>query len=153
MSNTSEESSNTEETPWSMRVHSEVIFGPGEQAFLAAIYGTTLVLGLLSNAAIIWVILGDRFSLLPQMATFSLVLLSSLLTCDSCDDSLSARKQNHNPRNMYIVNLSVSGIIMTLFCVPPTFLQVLYGGWWHLGVVACKLVPLMQGDQKQIACK
>ena len=54
---------------------------------------------------------------------------------------------------MYIVNLSVSGIIMTLFCVPPTFLQVLYGGWWHLGVVACKLVPLMQGDQKKMHAK
>lgn len=39
--------------------HSEIIFGAGEQAFLAAIYGATLVLGLLSNAAMIWVILGE----------------------------------------------------------------------------------------------
>ena len=43
-----------------MMVHSEIIFDPGEQAFLAAIYGTTLILGLLSNAAMIWVILGEH---------------------------------------------------------------------------------------------
>ncbi len=47
---------------------------------------------------------------------------------------------------MYIANLSISGIIMTIFCVPPTLLQVLYGGWWLLGSVACKLVPVTQGE-------
>jgi hypothetical protein len=49
---------------------------------------------------------------------------------------------------MYIANLSISGIVMTLFCIPPTALQILYGGWWHMGLVACKLVPVIQGQQK-----
>ena len=61
----------------------------------------------------------------------------------------TGRRQNRNPRNMYIANLSISGIIMTLFCVPPTLLQILYGGWWHLGVVACKLVPVIQGETRK----
>lgn len=93
--------------------HYEIIFNGGEQAVLLSVYGIILVLGLVSNAAIIWVIL--------------------------------ARKQNQSPRNMYIVNLAISGIVMTIFCIPPTLLQILYGGWWHMGVIACKLVPVIQG--------
>ncbi|TRY75046.1 hypothetical protein TCAL_07018 [Tigriopus californicus] len=93
--------------------HYEIIFNGGEQAVLLSVYGIILVLGLVSNAAIIWVVL--------------------------------ARKQNQSPRNMYIVNLAISGIVMTIFCIPPTLLQILYGGWWHMGVIACKLVPVIQG--------
>lgn len=58
-----------------------------------------------------------------------------------------ARERNRNPRNMYIANLAVSGIIMTLVCVPPTVTQILYGGWWHFGLIACKLVPAIQGER------
>ena len=46
---------------------------------------------------------------------------------------------------MFIANLCLSGLTMTLFCIPPTFMQIIYGGWWHLGLVACKLVPAIQG--------
>ena len=46
---------------------------------------------------------------------------------------------------MFIANLCLSGLAMTLLCIPPTFMQILYGGWWHLGLVACKLVPAIQG--------
>ncbi|CAB4065148.1 NPFR [Lepeophtheirus salmonis] len=54
-------------------------------------------------------------------------------------------RETRNPRNVYILNLAVSGIIMSVFCVPPTLLQILYGGVWHMGVIACKLVPVIQG--------
>ena len=57
----------------------------------------------------------------------------------------SGRPKNRTPRNMFIANLCLSGLAMTLFCIPPTFMQILYGGWWHLGLVACKLVPAIQG--------
>ncbi len=57
----------------------------------------------------------------------------------------AARPGNRNPRHMYIVNLASSGIVMSMVCVPPTLLQILYGGWWHLGLFACKLVPAIQG--------
>lgn len=39
--------------------HYEIIFNGGEQAVLLSVYGIILVLGLVSNAAIIWVILGE----------------------------------------------------------------------------------------------
>jgi hypothetical protein len=46
---------------------------------------------------------------------------------------------------MYIVNLASSGIAISVVCVTPTLFQILYGGWWHLGLFACKLVPAVQG--------
>ena len=58
---------------------------------------------------------------------------------------ISARANNRTPRNMYTVNLAISGILVGVFCVPPTMVQILYGGWWHFGLFACKLVPAIQG--------
>ena len=34
---------------------------------------------------------------------------------------------------------------MGVFCMPTTLAQVLYGGWWHFGLFACKAVPAIQG--------
>ena len=48
-------------------------------------------------------------------------------------------------KNIYILNLSISGISTALVCIPPTLIQCLYGGKWYLGLLACKLVPTMQG--------
>ena len=56
-----------------------------------------------------------------------------------------ARASNRTPRNLYTVNLAVSGILVGVFCVPTTMSNILYGGWWHFGVFACKLVPAIQG--------
>ena len=56
-----------------------------------------------------------------------------------------ARANNRTPRNLYTVNLAVSGILVGVFCVPTTMMNILYGGWWHFGVFACKLVPAIQG--------
>jgi len=56
-----------------------------------------------------------------------------------------ARANNRTPRNLYTVNLAVSGILVGVFCVPTTMSNILYGGWWHFGVFACKLVPAIQG--------
>ena len=50
-----------------------------------------------------------------------------------------------SPKNIYILNLGFSGISTALICIPPTVIQCLYGGKWYLGLVACKLVPAMQG--------
>ena len=59
----------------------------------------------------------------------------------------TGRPKNRTPRNMFIANLCLSGLVMTLICIPTTFMQILYGGWWHLGLVACKLVPAIQGKE------
>jgi len=91
----------------------EFIFESGEEYLLITFYILILLLGLIFNAAIIWVIL--------------------------------ARPNNRNPRNMYTVNLAFSGILVGVFCVPTTMDTILYGGWWHFGFFACKLVPAIQG--------
>ena len=38
--------------------------------------------------------------------------------------------------------------MLGLFCVPPNMVQILYGGNWHFGEFACKLVPAVQGKGK-----
>ena len=48
-------------------------------------------------------------------------------------------------KNIYIVNLSSSGISTSLLCLPATLVQCLQGGRWDLGLLACKLVPTLQG--------
>ena len=59
-----------------------------------------------------------------------------------------ARPANRSPRHMYIVNLAASGVLMSVVCVTPTLLQILYSGMWYLGLFACKLVPAIQGKKK-----
>ena len=57
----------------------------------------------------------------------------------------AGKKAHRTPKNLYILNLGVSGIATSVICIPPTLIQCLYGGKWYLGLVACKLVPTMQG--------
>lgn len=131
-----------------------IIFGPGGQTLLIGIYCLIFILGLISNAAMIWVILGKSFNYSSFWVLYEghldaldhwLFASSLCIKWGHVINAFSGRKQNRNPRNMYIANLSIAGIVMTLFCIPPTLLQILFGGWWHLGVVACKLVPVIQG--------
>ena len=60
-------------------------------------------------------------------------------------ESTTGKKAHRTPKNLYIVNLAVSGISMCVICIPPTLIQCLYGGKWFLGLAACKLVPAIQG--------
>ena len=63
-----------------------------------------------------------------------------------CFISTVAGKAVHRTaKNIYILNLSISGISTAIICIPPTLIQCLYGGKWYLGLLACKLVPTMQG--------
>jgi len=80
---------------------------------LVFIYSFIGVIGLLSNIALIAIILG--------------------------------KKMQRTPKNIYILNLGISGISTSLICVPPTLVQCLYGGKWYFGLIACKLMPAMQG--------
>ena len=54
-------------------------------------------------------------------------------------------KNNRTPKNLYVLNLGVSGLATCLICIPPTLIQCLYGGKWYFGLIACKLVPTVQG--------
>lgn len=52
---------------------------------------------------------------------------------------------HRTPKNIYILNLGISGISTAIICIPPTLIQCLYGGKWYFGLIACKLMPAMQG--------
>ena len=118
----------------------QIIFDTGEQVSLIGAYVMILVLGLTFNGAIIWVILGKRKSMLLCSVCHITHDLSPFFSLVSL-----ARANNRTPRNLYTVNLAVSGILVGVFCVPTTMSNILYGGWWHFGVFACKLVPAIQG--------
>ena len=64
---------------------------------------------------------------------------------------LAGRKMHRTPKNIYILNLGISGISTSLLCIPPTLMQCLYGGKWYLGLTACKLVPALQGTNTLVA--
>ena len=56
------------------------------------------------------------------------------------------KRAHRNPRNLFILNLGVSGVLTTALCLPPTLLTCLHTGQWGLGVAACKIVPALQGQ-------
>ncbi|KAL4231931.1 Delta-type opioid receptor [Mactra antiquata] len=49
----------------------------------------------------------------------------------------------HKPRNFLILNLSVCGIIMCVFCMPFSLIRILLKNW-HLGEILCRLSPTLQ---------
>ena len=61
------------------------------------------------------------------------------------------KKMHRTPKNIYIFNLGISGLSTALICIPPTLIQCLYGGKWYLGLIACKLVPTMQGTNMLVS--
>lgn len=46
--------------------------------------------------------------------------------------------------NYFIVNLAVGDILMTLFCVPFSFVSMLVLRYWPFGIVMCKVVNFSQ---------
>ena len=62
---------------------------------------------------------------------------------------LTGKRAHRNPRNLFVLNLVISGLLTCLLCLPPTLLQCLRTGQWSLGVAACKIVPAIQGESPQ----
>ena len=67
------------------------------------------------------------------------------------DPYTAGKKAHRTPKNLYILNLGISGLSTCIICIPPTLTQCLYGGKWFLGLVACKLVPTMQGTNTLVS--
>lgn len=63
---------------------------------------------------------------------------------------VARRPQMHTPRNLYIVNLTVSDMTLCLICMPFTLVGIL-GRQWSLGLTLCKLVPLIQGTNIMVS--
>lgn len=53
------------------------------------------------------------------------------------------KKTMRTPRNLYIINLTVSDLSMCLVCMPITLVGLLYKNW-GMGELLCKLVPVLQ---------
>ena len=58
----------------------------------------------------------------------------------------TGKRAYRNPRNLFVLNLVISGLLTSVLCLPPTLLQCLRTGQWSLGVAACKIVPAIQGE-------
>ena len=79
-------------------------------------------------------------------ATISKVLTDRLGTVNkSVENCFTGKKIHRTPKNLFVLNLGLSGMATCIICIPPTLTQCLYGGKWFIGLVACKLVPTMQG--------
>lgn len=63
---------------------------------------------------------------------------------------VARKSQMHTPRNLYIVNLTISDLTMCLICMPFTLITILKRKWL-LGTVLCKLVPVLQGTNIMIS--
>lgn len=73
-------------------------------------------------------------------------VLANVLVC-----FVVARKsQMHTPRNLYIVNLSISDMSMCVICMPFTLISILRREW-HFGLALCKLVPVLEGTNIMIS--
>ena len=60
------------------------------------------------------------------------------------------QRAHRNPRNLFILNLALSGLLTSTLSLPPTLTTCLTGGRWFLGLTACKLVPTLQGRPSQL---
>lgn len=63
---------------------------------------------------------------------------------------VARKSQMHTPRNLYIVNLSISDMTMCAICMPFTLISILRREW-RLGSVLCKLVPVLEGTNIMIS--
>ncbi|XP_075238325.1 neuropeptide Y receptor type 2-like [Lycorma delicatula] len=98
---------------------SERLLMPGTEVALILVYSVLMTSGVVSNALVCFVV-GRQ----------------------------CARKRLSNtgptPRNLYIVNLAIADMALCLICMPFTLVSLLRRRW-TLGLVLCKLVPVLQG--------
>ncbi|XP_037794940.1 neuropeptide F receptor-like [Penaeus monodon] len=60
------------------------------------------------------------------------------------------KRAMRTPRNLYIINLTVSDLSMCLVCMPFTLVGLIYKNW-NMGSVICKLVPVLQGTNIMVS--
>ena len=53
------------------------------------------------------------------------------------------KKAMRTPRNLYIINLTLSDLSMCVVSMPFTIIRLLHKNW-HLGSIICKLIPVLQ---------
>ncbi|KAI1289132.1 Neuropeptide F receptor [Halotydeus destructor] len=85
----------------------------------------------------------DKGTLIGLMVAYTLLIITG--TTGNCLVCFIVARKPHmrNPRNAYIVNLAISDLLLCLFTMPFTLLQIALK-YWPLGAVMCKLVAALQ---------
>lgn len=91
----------------------------------------------------------------PTAETVLIIIYSLLIGFGVCANLLLCfvvvrKSQMHTPRNLYIVNLSISDMTMCMICMPFTLISILRREW-RLGSFLCKLVPVLEGTNIMIS--
>ncbi len=81
---------------------------------------------------------------IPLILVYVLIMTFGLLANGIICYVVLRNKTLRTVRNMFIVNLAVSDMLMCLFCVPFTVFKLLIKTW-PLGEPLCQLVPFLQG--------
>ncbi|GIY87461.1 neuropeptide Y receptor type 1 [Caerostris extrusa] len=68
-------------------------------------------------------------------------LCCNLLVCSV----ILANTKIRSSRNLLVINLNISDIILCVFCMPFTLLVIIRRSWF-LGAFLCKLVPFVQAS-------
>ncbi|XP_065224090.1 neuropeptide Y receptor type 2-like isoform X2 [Planococcus citri] len=55
-----------------------------------------------------------------------------------------------SPRNLYIVNLAIADMLLCMICMPFTLFSLLKRRW-TLGILLCKMVPIVQGTNIMVS--
>lgn len=55
-----------------------------------------------------------------------------------------------SPRNLYIVNLAIADLLLCIICMPFTLFSLLKRRW-TMGIVLCKMVPIVQGTNIMVS--
>lgn len=74
------------------------------------------------------------------ISIFVLALLGNGVVCYIVQSSPRMRTVT----NYFIANLAIGDILMSLFCVPFSFISILIMGYWPFGVILCHLVNYSQ---------
>ena len=80
---------------------------------------------------------------IPLIIAYLLIILFGVLANGVIVYIICATKKLRTARNMFIVNLSVSDLIMCLICMPSTLVKLLLKNW-PLGDAMCRLIPWLQ---------
>ena len=79
----------------------------------------------------------------PLIVVYVLIIIIGLLSNACICYVILMRRTLRTVRNMFIMNLAVSDMIMCILCMPFTLVKLLLKNW-PLGDVMCRLVPWLQ---------
>ena len=80
----------------------------------------------------------------PLILIYIIIIMFGLFANGLICYVIIAKKKLRTVRNLFIMNLAISDMIMCVLCMPFTLLKLLMKSW-PLGATMCKIVPWLQG--------